>query len=570
MALVDGERGMLCDTCYVYVHDGANSTSAISTKKIGNDSQVAEDTKEAFLVQLEMNLRLDTDHRYSALVQFCEECQWRGASYRCSDCDQVYCSKCLMGFHSIGGPFSSHRAEKLPYYTPDMHKKFERAMFTQRLQHRIEKVAQQYAKAFLKRKVKSIIKLQSWWRMLYYGIPAKAVLKEGRLKERRKWRVRQLENKQYRSKLSYKIKDVFGFAPHLQSDSVEEAVLKKHSVFRRQRIRHFIYQNCDDWGFLQQAKLGLDPPVPPTRKGTPRKGFDFGTLEELRDQAKRGGYRILGRVHMVTGETEHVVDRDLTKYVRRGMLLRIGAAFFGVVKCKEGTLVLNRRWRFKSKENCLIFRLPCMKNDKYRLEYKIRMKAFDLITGNPFAQGMLKGYEGFFNFIAKKARERSIEEKKAGFVAQSKKWALIADSRESKGAWATNLIFQGGGPVDLGSVDGTAEKSNPYKSAKAKRCVAPHLRVPGEEWEATKEEQAVRDAREAKMDDEALAAEAEEWEEKLDVLRNKPYWVHKKTFEHMPRMPRAVRAARDLEKKRKAMRKEFAEQQKKLARLKKK
>jgi hypothetical protein len=569
MSLVDGERGVLCDTCYTYVHDGCNSTSAVVTKKLGNDNHCGDHCKDAYLIQLEMNQRLDTDHRYSALVQFCEECQWRAASYRCSDCDQVYCSKCLKGYHSIGGPFASHTAEKLPYYTPDMHKKFERAIFAQRLQRRIEKVAQQFAKAALKKKVKCCIYIQSWWRMMMFGIPAREFLKEGRLKERRMFKVRRIENLAFRKKISYKIKDFLGVAPILKSDTLEEQTLKRHSIFRREKIRHFIYPNCDDWGFLQQKSLELDPPIEPTQKGSPRKGFDFGTPDELRDQAKYGGYRICGRINMKMGETQHDVDRDLSKFVKRGMLLRIGTAFFGVANFTEKTITLNRRWRFASKNGCIMYRLPCLKNDRYKAEYKYRMKLFDIFTGNPICQGYLKTYEFLYEFGAKKARERAVEEKKAGFMAQSKKWNMIADRRDVKAGWAKNMIFQEGGPMDLANPDGT-EKVDPSLNARARRCVPANQRVPGEEWEANREESNARDARELKMDDPALALEAHLWEEKLDVLRNRPYWVHRETKEYFMNMPRAVRAEKDEEKKKKVLRKQFAEQQKKLGRMKKK
>ena len=567
MALVEGDRGMLCDTCYTYVHDGCNSTSAIVTKKIGTENHYGDNCKDAYLIQLDMNQRLDTDHRYSALVQFCEECQWRAADFRCSDCDQVYCSKCLSGYHSIGGPFSSHSAEKLPYYTPDMHKKFEKAIFAQRLQRRIEKVTQQYAKAALKNKIKCCIKIQSWWRMMMVGIPARKFLKDERLKVRRMYKIRRIENAAHRDKLSYKIRDVFGLAPQLQSDTIEEQTLKRHSIFRREKIQHFIHQNCDDWGFLQQKSLGLDPPIEATQKGIPRKGFNFGTPEELKEQANYGGYRLPCRVNMKMGDNQHDIDRDLTKYLKVGMFVRIGTAFFGVVNFTEKTITLSRRWRFQSRSNCLMFRLPCFKGDPYRKEYRWRMKAFDLITGNRPIQAILRGYEAFYKFLAKKARERSVEEKKAGFMAQSKKWNFIAEARDVKGGWATNMIFQNGGPMDLDNPDGVP-KDDPYKSAKARRCVPADQRIPGEEWEANRQEIAARDAREAKMDDKQMAEEASQWEEKLDVLRNKPYWVHKETKEYMAHMPRSTRAARDLKKKNDALRKQFAEQQKKLARMK--
>ena len=99
-------------------------------------------------------------------MEVCEECHWRASSWRCRDCRQIYCSKCLLGLHSLGGPFSKHSAEPLPYFTPDMHKRFEEEELAYKLRAKSELLKHQRLEAEEKLKLESAVKLQAWWRMI--------------------------------------------------------------------------------------------------------------------------------------------------------------------------------------------------------------------------------------------------------------------------------------------------------------------------------------------------------------------------------------------------------------------
>jgi hypothetical protein len=38
-----------------------------------------------------------TRHKYDNLIEPCEECETAGAAWRCLDCTQIYCWRCLIG-----------------------------------------------------------------------------------------------------------------------------------------------------------------------------------------------------------------------------------------------------------------------------------------------------------------------------------------------------------------------------------------------------------------------------------------------------------------------------------------
>ena len=118
------EVGMYCDTCFTHEHDKHEQRIEQDMAKKKNAVTILNRCKEAYLVQQRLHRKIDTSHRYEDLIQNCEECKWRSASWCCTDCKQVYCNKCLVGLHSMGGAFSRHKAELLPYYTPSMHASF--------------------------------------------------------------------------------------------------------------------------------------------------------------------------------------------------------------------------------------------------------------------------------------------------------------------------------------------------------------------------------------------------------------------------------------------------------------
>ena len=62
---------------------------------------------------------------------------------------------------------------------------------------------------------------------------------------RSNYRFRKRETVRVRNSVMYVLRNAFGLAPALASDTVEEAVLRKVSVFRRQQARLCIWKNID-------------------------------------------------------------------------------------------------------------------------------------------------------------------------------------------------------------------------------------------------------------------------------------------------------------------------------------
>jgi hypothetical protein len=138
------QRGLFCDACFIFEHDlywkknylktnneftqsilsssqnvvvppSSPSSSAMSLLSTNNSVSTTINknlinSKSAYLVREEIQRKIITSHSYENLMQTCEECCSRGSVWRCIDCAQVYCNKCLVGLHSIGGCFSRHSA----------------------------------------------------------------------------------------------------------------------------------------------------------------------------------------------------------------------------------------------------------------------------------------------------------------------------------------------------------------------------------------------------------------------------------------------------------------------------
>jgi hypothetical protein len=584
-ALIEGDRGLLCDTCYIHIH---SSESVVGTKHAHlSHVTVTSSTKEAYLVSQSLNERLHTTHRYHGLVQVCEECQWRGASYRCEDCDQLYCNKCLIGLHSLGGPFARHKAEKLPYFTPDMAKKYERAMFEKRLQLKIERVAQSYAHKAQALRVLSVIKIQSWWRMVVGKRKGKALMKERRMVIRRRARLRKYEDYTHRQTILYQLRNICGFAPKLSSDTLEERILGKHHLFARDRIRHYVNNNVEDWSYFHTQSVkrvhrtGEGEIVPremtadgKRRKGIPKTGFQVGRYIELQDQAKRGGYRLPGKIMMTCGEKSHEVSMNISSLLQRGQYLRVGRQLFILMKVDDKLLTFNRRWRFPNRhQGMALYLLPCYRGERHRRYYKTRLLLYDLIVGNQFTQLCLRGYQAMNESLMKRSLNMARANKRIGLMISAGRWKSRADSFQTKVKWAENLIADDGGSdvVSLGGSSTGGATGAGEKSTLSKTLRRPvHERVAGELWEATDDEKDKRRQREQLMSKDDLLDEAILWEERFDPVMGKVMWAHRDTFEATYEMPRAIRTRLDENEETERKHKEFLEAQRRLTQVNKK
>lgn len=575
--LVEGDRGLMCDNCYVHVHEKISSTHVTNGDQIIN-------TKEAYLVKGHIQQRLDTTHKYANLVQACEECSWRSGTYRCEQCDQVYCNLCLIGMHSLGGIFSSHKAERLPYYTPEMHIKYEKANFEQRLQKRIEKISQAYARRMNDLRTLSVIKLQSWWRMILGKRQGLQHMKEARLSQRRKWRFRRFETFQYRNSFFYHFFDVFGMAPELASDTTEERILKKFSVFSRERIRHYVYGNVEDWGYMTlKGKLTEEANAPKLRKGNPHIGFDVGTLDELNEQAKYGGYRLPGVALMTQGENQHVTSMDLSSLLKPGMIVRIRQSFFGIKDVFPTSITFNRKWRQATASDTVIYLVPCMNGQKYKRYYKFRHDLYDLVLGNAITQGTLESYRNTMLKCSRTSKNISVFFKRQGMLELSRKWQDRSNNYKIRSDWCLSMITRGI-DTDLVDMQSQASGKSSKSGASTKKSAGNATissdpaqlklksrrkedRIPGMPWEATDEEIQENERRERNINISELAKEGLQWEMKYDAVKNVHYHFNTVTFQISYAVPGAVKARRQEEQDAEIKKQQYLETQKKIAKL---
>jgi hypothetical protein len=396
-----------------------------------------------------------------------------------------------------------------------MAKKYEKAMFEKRLQLKIERVAQSYAHKAQELRVLSAIKVQSWWRMILGRRKGKAFMKEKRMALRRKARLRKYEDYAYRRTFLYQLRNIFGFAPKLSSDTLEERLLGKHHLFARERIRHYVNNNVEDWGYfhVQSVKRfrrtgeGEVVPLEPTadgkrRKGNPKTGFQVGRFIEIQDQARRGGYRLPGKISMVCGEKSHTVSMNLSTLLQRGQYLRVGRQLFILLKVEGQVLTFNRRWRFPNRKLMALYLLPCYRGERHRRYYKARLMAYDLIVGNQLTQLCLRGYQTMNESLVKKSQAMARSNKRIGLMVSAQRWKTRADSFQNKANWAENLIADDGGSdaISLGSSTTGGGGTVGEKSTLSKSLRRPvHERVPGELWEATDDEKDKRRQRELLM-----------------------------------------------------------------------
>lgn len=195
------------------------------------------------------------------------------------------------------------------------------------------------------------------------------VLKTLRKKIRLKYFLRKQQTKSIRNQLRYKIRDFFGMAPHLRTDTKEESSLKSIPWFLRHRARKFIWPNQSDWGFYR-----VTPNDP--RKGVPKRGFEVGTITELADQALYGGFRLPGGVIMSPKDSTHRTVTDMSilneKIIPLGSLVRIRDQIFQVISIGENSIELDRKWRGTAKDTALpiaLYRLPSEPGESQRRFY---------------------------------------------------------------------------------------------------------------------------------------------------------------------------------------------------------
>lgn len=399
IVLMKGDRRLFCDSCFQHHHDPRDA------EEIRAEFHLLTITRELSLARPQLLRRPFTRHRYDELVQPCEECQWRAASQRCLNCDQIYCSACLSTLHSQGN-FSRHKAELLPYYTPLLHVLYLKDVAMHLERERIDIVIRDYAETFRSWYHAAVLKVQTWWRKIYYGRHGRAFMREVRLEQRRFFRLRQSDDKHFRNKLIYRIRDVFGLNPPLKSDSREERALKSIPAFMREGAREYILKNKEDWAFFRLSRT--DP-----RKGVPKMGFDVGSIEELADQAKRGGYRMPGRVSLIPGKSEAKCTANLDQFSIINRFIRIGESVYLVTDVGEKLIVLDRNAHPEAAESlALLYLLPSrLYNPSYfcyvdrrAVYYAVRYSLYDSAFEYTASQACIAMYVGALSGAVKAVR----------------------------------------------------------------------------------------------------------------------------------------------------------------------
>eukprot|EP01041_Mallomonas_annulata_P004815 gene4815-9605_t len=560
--LLKRDLSVMCDNCFCHVHDHREAHPETNWAK-RDANRALESSLDASLVGQALHEKLITDHKYSFLVQPCEECLWRAAAWRCNDCDQVYCDKCLIGLHSLGGPFGKHQAETLPYYSPSMHRCFESGALSRRVADRVERVAQAFARFNLEKKLKAIVKVQAWWRMILGARVGREFMKVKRLEKRTAYRIRRIENIKYRSKLSYKLKDICGIAPVLKSDNKEELALKRITFLGRPRAREYIWSNQDDWGFYKTSRT--EP-----RKGIPHKGFDVGTIDELKTQALKGGFRMPGTITMGRGEVKHATLCDLSRILYPGEFLRIDKYVFGIVKINNNELVLDRRWRGLDGATERIYRLPCLRDEKKRRYMKIRHMMYDIIVTNPFSQTLLKAHMDICLRIARSAKTIIRAYKTRGFMDMAHRWVEYSNKYTRHAEWSSVLLEENNVKiklVDLSEI-GTNEVKQAFQEREDLQYAVSQNDI--EDMPFSTDKKRVRVQKESNMTVPSLLQEAELWETTVNVMTDRKYYVHKVTGEKTYDVPKSVELKQQRDKEDLKKKEAVEETRKKIAMLSKK
>ena len=399
VGLMKEDRRLFCDVCFQYHHEPR------SADEIRAEYHLLTVTRDLALARQQLCRRPFTRHPYDELVQPCEECLWRAATQRCLDCDQIYCSPCLSTLHSRGA-FARHRAELIPYYSPELHELYLKDAATREERQRVNEVKRLYAEMFRGWHRAAVLRVQTWWRAIYHGRIGRARMRERRLERRLAYRLRQSDNKHFRSTVWYRLRDVFGTNPPLKSDTREERALQRIPAFMRERAREYIWRNKEDWGYFRVSRT-----IP--RKGEPKVGFDVGSVEELIDQARRGGYRLPGRVSLVSGSREASCSVDLDQFALANRFVRIDGSVYLVSEASGRVIVLDRNVHSAINDGgSVMYLLPSrLFNDSFigsidrrALYFALRYLLYDSVYEYALSQAFVIGSTGVLTGLIKAAR----------------------------------------------------------------------------------------------------------------------------------------------------------------------
>lgn len=447
----EAERGAYCDTCFVHEHDSCDKALNLHKQRRKDLKNILAYSSQAYLVNQYLHQRIITSHHYEDMVQSCEECNTRSSTWRCQDCNQVYCSSCLVGLHSMGGPFARHKAELLPYFTPEMHVSFKKDINKQLFRYKMEKLNQIEKARRVAHQFKCAIKIQAWWRMLLHGKRGRKEMKRRRRRQRIAYKAYKRDTVLFRDTSSYRFQAMWGRAPELPSDNKEDCALRGLNIFKKYQAREFILENREDWGYFRISRTK-------PQKGVPKRGFAWGTSDELLDQATQGGYRLPGRVMVVPGEQVFNTTCNLIRILHPGERVRIRNRLFGVVNVTATSVRVNRFWRAgddngkPAEEGELMYRAPTYKDEPRRGEYSRKYLAYAVMVENPVTQvgvGIYRWYSArmlrFSLYMVRANKRNGLREEEQAWRAASVRYADAvrrADSLVASGDKMVSLAGQ--------------------------------------------------------------------------------------------------------------------------------
>ena len=229
------------------------------------------------------------------VVQPCAECEQRACRWKCLDCDDFYCTRCFSHVHARGAR-ASHKYTMLSYYTVEM----EAQRMRQLRERRQKKLAEMREKEMKMRSSNAREKVARWGQARFrgnkgreYGIP---FLKAGRAEMRRMYRVTKADDK-IRATVKYKLKDLIGASPILESDDLETRARKERAFMHdpKANIQHR----------LAEAVVFKIPP-------------------------HLVGKKLPGNILAREGEIETETTVDLRDYLKRGDRIRVDYGIFTI------------------------------------------------------------------------------------------------------------------------------------------------------------------------------------------------------------------------------------------------
>ncbi|GBG33990.1 Peptidyl-prolyl cis-trans isomerase NIMA-interacting 1 [Hondaea fermentalgiana] len=158
-------------------------------------------------------------HKWQPLIKVCAECDARAVRWRCEECGDDFCARCLKDLHRKGNR-RLHNFHPLSYHSLQLEVRERQVRAKKRAiaEKERRKVMQKQAEQDNMEKV--ALKLQSLYRGRRDRAVGKSLLRDARLRERKHWRLVKHDMAE-RKKLNYRLQAAVGIAPILETDDDE-------------------------------------------------------------------------------------------------------------------------------------------------------------------------------------------------------------------------------------------------------------------------------------------------------------------------------------------------------------